>query len=323
MRLLFAFAVIAIGAVSAASPVAAQEEPPPAYTPPVVWVTAIDGGGYRVVWDAGGDAADGWEIRAAVGEPSASGGLDPQRRIDEYQLVHIPGADIWYDLPRDWTGMLAGGCTHVVFNVYAFAGTQRRNESGASVAYQICDGIDGKPVRFPALDAAPAVNPAPPAGVRLERTGTAWQLVWVPSPDAAYYDPGVLLFDKPWPADPAAMGVGSIELPLVAASERSIILPQRLSSEPAPLAGCYYALLMVFAKGASGATSILPGNVTERICTDGSAITSFPATGAGPRGDAGAGGTPRREVPAADVIAVVALAGGAVLVLGSLGTRRR
>lgn len=315
MNVRIAAAIAALAVLAAAAPVRGQEPTPPAGAPPVVWVTKIDGGGYRVVWDGIG-AADSWLIRIAVGDLGPDGRIDTQRRLDEYQLAQdIPGADIWYDLPSQLVGVLPGGCTYVAFSVFAMKGVTAPDPPGESVAYEVCGGIAGKPLRFPALDAAPAVDPEPPADVRLERIGTAWQLTWLGSDRVAYYDPGVLLFDKPWPADPTATGVGSIDLPLVAASERSVILPQRVTTEPPPPAGCYYALLMVFAVGQNGRVSAFPGNTTERICTDGARIASFPATGAGAK--------PSRDVPAADVIAMLALAGGAALVLGSLGKRRR
>ena len=76
-----------------------------------------------------------------------------------------------------------------------------------------------------------------------------------------------------------------------------------MPGRPAP--GCYYALLVVFAVGHNSRVSAFPGNTTERICTDGARITSFPATGAG--------ADPPRDVPAADVIAMLALAGGAAV----------
>ncbi len=184
------------------------------------------------------------------------------------------------DLPLPLSGMTQAGCYHVAFSAAPDPKGGGPPEPSISLQTHACIG-DGGLVTFPAYDGVQSPPPAAPSDVRVVPLGDDWEIAWRDnSDDEIAFDPGVLLFDRPWsPVSSDATLLGAIDIPEVAADWtlagglNSWFAPQ----EPREYT-CGYALVLVFAVG--GDAPSLPGNTTVPACF-GAGRIAFPETGQG------------------------------------------
>lgn len=122
---------------------------------------------------------------------------------------------------------------------------------------------------------ARAEPPAPASDLRVVARNGGWSLTWKDNSDnEATFQPGILVLNE------SGTIVNSVDMAAVGENVTSAPIRDSLNpSDPPFPAGCYRALLLVFAKGTDGAVT-WPGNAYTRICTQGQ-YWSFPDAGSG------------------------------------------
>ena len=278
------------------------QEPPASVT---LDLTHHAPGGYRLEVRGAGAIAP-YEVAALVS------------RIGSDQGVVVPIAwtdgedELLIDLSLPLSGMSEIGCYVVRFFVRPADEAKPGPADGdtADAATQLdaygCVDASGR-TTFPGVDATFSPPPAPPSDVRIVDDGAgAYRIAWRDnSDDEIAFDPGILLFDKPWGEGGTALA--GIDIPLVPANTNSAESVGFFFIPTEPIERrCGYALVLVFAVGAD-AVSPWPGNTTVPACFGRGYIT-LPATGSGPTASR------RGIVPVLLALAGLALAGAGLFV---------
>ena len=264
--LLLLLLILALGFV-ARRPAEAQEVEPSVFVD--LRLTETSRGAYRLDVELQGDVVP-YRVTAMV-QPI---GADQESGV---LLAEGDDARMSIDLPLPLDGMKAdgGGCYIVNFDVAPQDDANLGVIEDAALEAYACVEADGT-TTFPAYDGVQEPPPAPPSNVRVVREptvdGDTWIIKWEPSAEGRVvaYDPGVLLFDRPWnPSVTDVTGYGGIEMPMQPANWTQagainfFFVPEGPDLTDEEM--CGYALVLVWAIGADG-SSALPGNTTVSAC---------------------------------------------------------
>jgi hypothetical protein len=243
-----------------------------------------------------------------------------------------PNLNIDLSLPLDGMAPVRNECYTLTIEVAPRHQAQSGVIETDPLQTYACVEDDGS-VRLPGIDSVRPSPPSPPSGVRVlrERTadGDTWAITWRPSATGYViaYDPGILLFDRPWTYDTTdIISYGGIEMPVQPANWTSagaintFFVPT--GAQMPDEQTCGYALVLVWAIGADG-PSMLPANTTLPACFRAGHI-DFPYVDAGgvvlPR--AGEGNARHRAIRPLVAVALGAI-GAAVVLAGAATARRR
>jgi hypothetical protein len=305
--------VLAVVAALAGAGNALAQEPTPGPPPvPVSWrLVETAPGAYRLEMRAEGPIAP-YRVRVFVTRIGTDQGV-----VSDVATGTERDFAIDLQLPLDGMSAREPACYRVGFDLLVRTQTKPgsfEEDPVASTGGFACVDAAGA-VTFPGHDSVVSPPPAPPSDVRLAPEGDGqWRIEWRDnSGDEIAFDPGILLFDKPWTPDVAdAASYGGIEMPMVPADWTDahginfFFVPDG-PAEPT----CGYALVLVFAVGADAVS--LPGNTTVPACFSRGRI-DFPATGEGAVSDHGV------RLPLAVLLAAV---GSIIVALGAAVARPR